>query len=93
MALPPILQRYFIVLGQYSWVPFLTLVLGSAAGGFIAVNQAPLSQAYRYRGVLITSTPLAVFSTTGAQIQEEGPAFPNFGRNLETLSCSPEGRH
>lgn len=75
MALPPILQRYFIVLGQYSWVPFLTLVLGSAAGGFIAVNQAPLSQAYRYRGVLITSTPLAVFSTTGAQIQEEGQVF------------------
>ena len=75
MALPPILQRYFIVLGQYSWVPFLTLVLGSAAGGFMAVTQAPLSQSYRYRGILVTTTPPAVFSATGAQIQAEGQIF------------------
>ncbi|MEY2979283.1 MAG: exopolysaccharide transport family protein [Prochlorotrichaceae cyanobacterium] len=78
MALPSFVQRYLITLGQYSWMPFLTLVLGAGVGAFMASNQPPLSQSYRYSGVLSTVTPPGIFSETGAQIQEAGQALsPN----------------
>jgi capsular exopolysaccharide synthesis family protein len=72
MALPPFLQRYLIALGQYTWVPFLTLVMGGGIGAFVASTQPPLSLSYRYNGVLTTVTPPALFSETGTRIQEAG---------------------
>ena len=72
MALPSSLQRYLISLGNYSWIPVLTMVLGAGLGGFLGVNQPPLSRTYRYQGVLVTTTPPGVFSETGTQIQEAG---------------------
>lgn len=72
MTLPPFLQRYLIALGQYSWVPFLTLVLGGGVGAFMASRQPPLSLSYRYSGILSTVTPPALFSETGTRIQEAG---------------------
>jgi capsular exopolysaccharide synthesis family protein len=72
MALPPFVQRYLIALGQYSWVPFVTLVMGGGIGAFVASTQPPLSLSYRYIGVLSTVTPPALFSETGTRIQEAG---------------------
>src|SRR5919202_671243 len=68
---PPIVKRYLIALDKNKLVPLAGLALGVGAAGVFAL-QPPPKAVYRAVGVLSYNRPATSFSTTGAQIQDQG---------------------